>query len=86
MRDFQLYLLALMKLTQLAQYAECRLSLYILYMLYMWKCLWEMPKIFRELKYSGIRMIIDCADLFIERSEYLTGLVMTWSHVTSTTS
>lgn len=39
-----------------------------------------MPKIFRNSKYSRARVIIDCAEICIERPGNLTGRAMTWSN------
>lgn len=39
-----------------------------------------LPKIFRESQYSSARVIIDCAEIFIERPGNLTASAMTWSN------
>lgn len=39
-----------------------------------------MPKIFRTSQYSSARVIIDCAEIFIERPGNLTARAMTWSN------
>jgi hypothetical protein len=39
-----------------------------------------LPKVFRESRYSNARVIIDCAEIFIERPGNLTGRAMTWSN------
>ena len=39
-----------------------------------------MPKIFRDAGYSKIRVVIDCSEVFIERSKALDSQAETWSN------